>query len=155
MSPREKIGFKNRLKDFAVSVLEQRIREARLSIENAQENANQEEKSSAGDKYETSRAMSHLEKDLHSHRLSEVLKELASVHAVDTNSLYEKVTPGAFLESGAGDYFIVCGLGKQIVDGKRIIFLSPRSPLAKLLASKKSGDSFLLNGVESRINEVI
>ena len=45
-------------------MIKQRIAAATLAIENAQSAANAEEKSSAGDKYETSRAMSHLEKDM-------------------------------------------------------------------------------------------
>jgi hypothetical protein len=155
MSPREKIAFKNRLKNFAISVLEQRIQGTRLSIENAQQNANQEEKSSAGDKYETSRAMSHLERDMHARRQLENLKELAGIHSIDTNNIYDMVSPGAFLETSAGAFFIATGLGKQFFEGERIIFLSPASALAKLLVSKKKGDSFLLNGVESKINLVI
>jgi hypothetical protein len=39
-------------------------------MESAQQSANSEEKSSAGDKYETSRAMGHLEKDMHARQLA-------------------------------------------------------------------------------------
>jgi hypothetical protein len=155
MSPSEKLGLKRRLKDFAISVLEQRIREVHACIENAQQNANQEEKSSAGDKYETSRAMSHLEKDMHARRLAENIKEMASLHKIDINTLYDKVCSGAFFETETGAYFIASGLGKQLIDGKWIIFLSPVSPLTGLLAGKKTGDSFLLKGIESVIKLII
>jgi hypothetical protein len=57
MTSREKIAFKSKLKNFGLGMLRQRIGTAQEDMNRAQEAANSEEKSSAGDKYETGRAM--------------------------------------------------------------------------------------------------
>jgi len=154
MNKEEKIVFKNRLKQFCHSMLEQRIEAAKAAIENAQQSANNEEKSSAGDKYETARAMSHLERDMHTRQLTENLKELSALHAINAETIYDHVTGGAFLKCADISFFIATGLGKQAIDGKTVLFLSPNAPLTKLLAHKKAGDYFFFNEQNFAIEEI-
>jgi hypothetical protein len=146
MTQQEKIIFKNKLKQFCHNMIEQRIEAAKALIQNAQQAANSEEKSSAGDKYETSRAMSHLERDMQTRQLTENLKELSMLHAISTNTIYDTTTAGAFVQCAEISFLVAAGLGKQIIDGETILFLSPNAPLAKLLEHKKAGDKFLFNG---------
>jgi hypothetical protein len=61
---------------------------------------------------------------------------------------------GACIECADLIFFIAAGLGKQTIDGKLIIFLSPQAPLAKLLQNKKAGESFVFNGKETVIETV-
>jgi len=147
----ERIEFKNKLKEICRSLIQQRMEATKLAMQHAQEAANTEEKSSAGDKYETSRAMSHLEKDMHSKQLAEIVKELGLLHAVGVNKICQVVEPGAFVECAHVSFFIVAGIGKQIVDSKEIYFLSPQAPLAKMLYNKKAGDRFMFNQTEAEI----
>ena len=70
MNEQQKIDFKKALKTRCIEILEQRIDASYNSMQNAQAAANEEEKSSAGDKYETGRAMNHLEKDMHARQLA-------------------------------------------------------------------------------------
>src|SRR5580693_2338076 len=97
MDNTEKIAFKQRLKRWALDGIGQRIAASRAAIDQAQQAANQEEKSSAGDKYETGRAMGHLQKDMHARQLAESMRELASLHAVNADTLYTIAGPGALL----------------------------------------------------------
>jgi hypothetical protein len=150
----EKIAFKNRLKQAAQQIIEQRIVAAKTLIKEAQEAANSEEKSSAGDKYETARAMSQLEKEMHSKQLAQQLKELAMLHVVKTDSIYSAVTAGACIDCREVFLFIAAGLGKQTIDGKLIIYLSPQAPLANQLHHKKAGDHFVFNGKEIVIETI-
>jgi hypothetical protein len=150
----EKIAFKNRLKLAAQQFIEQRIAAAKTLIANAQEAANSEEKSSVGDKYETARAMSQLEKEMHSKQLAQQIRELALLHEVKTEVIYPVATMGACIECADLTFFIAAGLGKQTIDGKLIIFLSPQAPLAKLLQNKKAGESFVFNGKDILIERV-
>ena len=55
----------------------------------AQASANSEEKSSAGDKYETSRALSHLDKDMHARLLFSNMKDIESLLSVNFDILYD------------------------------------------------------------------
>jgi hypothetical protein len=150
----EKIAFKNSLKLAAQHIIEQRIAGAKTLINNAQEAANSEEKSSAGDKYETARAMNQLEKEMHSKQLAQQLKELALLHEVKADVVYTKVVPGACIECAGTVFFIAAGLGKQTIEDKLIIYLSPLAPLAKSLHHKKAGDQFLFSGKEVIIDAI-
>ena len=149
-----KIAFKNNLKQFCINIIEQRIATAKNAINDAQEAANSEEKSSAGDKYETGRAMGHLQKDMHARQLAEYLKELRDLKKIETDSICVVAGAGAFIETDQNSFFIVAGLGKQIIDGKTILFLSPNAPLAINLRGKKQGDDFMFNGTAIIIREV-
>jgi hypothetical protein len=155
MTSTEKIILKTRLKEIGLRLIGERITIAKMAIGDAQQAANNEEKSSAGDKYETGRAMSHLEKDMHARQLAEHLKELAMLREINTDIIYSASVAGAFIKCAHESFFIAAGLGKQIVDGQTIFFLSPYAPLAKLLLHKKAGDHFLFNGKGVEIREVI
>jgi len=150
----EKIAFKNRLKQAGEQLIEQRIAAARTLINEAQEAANSEEKSSVGDKYETARAMNQLEKEMHSKQLAQQMKELALLHNVKTDVIYREVVTGACIIGGGIFFFIAAGLGKQTIDGKAVIYLSPQAPLAKQLQHKKAGDHFIFNGKEIVIETI-
>lgn len=150
----EKIAFKQRLKRSALDAIGQRITASREAIDQAQHAANQEEKSSAGDKYETGRAMGHLQKDMHARQLAESMKELAALHAVQTDVLYSAAGVGAFVQAEGIAFFIAAGLGRQQHEGRTILFLSPQAPLAKVLQNKKQGDTIIFQGTNVCIVEI-
>ncbi len=154
MDNQQKIIFKNKLKQFCKLQIEHRIHAAKLAIENAREITNQEEKSTVGDKYETARAMGQLEQDMHARQLAENLKELSLLQSVDVNIIYSEVSIGAFIKSANISFFIIAGMGKQMVDDKTILFLSPNAPLAKLLLHKKPTDNFVFNAANMVIEDV-
>jgi hypothetical protein len=150
----EKIQFKNSLKQWGLAIIEQRIATAKQAADHAQQAANQEEKSSAGDKYETGRAMGHLQKDMHAGQLAAHLKDLATLKSVDTEHLYTKPVTGSFINCTGFSFFIAAGLGRQVIDGQTIFFISPYAPLARTLEQKKTGDSFLFNNVTVLIADI-
>ncbi len=154
MTDTEKLAFKTQLKRWVLDNITQRLNTARGHIDQAQEAANNEEKSSAGDKYETGRAMGHLQQEMHSRQLAEYVKELATLHSINTDLLYTEGKPGAFLQARDLAFFIAAGLGKHIIDGQTILFLSPQAPLAKLLQNKKPGDLITFNNIITTIQMV-
>ena len=151
---REKIAFKQKLKQWGLDLIGERIATAGEAMSRAQEAANNEEKSSAGDKYETGRAMGHLQKDMHARALAESVKELASLSAIPIEPLCQEARPGAYLQADGIAFFISAGLGKQIIDGQTVVFLSPLAPLAGQLLGKKPGDQILFNKTMVRIQSL-
>lgn len=149
-----KIAFKNKLKGFCQKSIEDRINAVKEAMKNAQDAANSEEKSSAGDKYETGRAMGHLQKDMHAGQLGGYLKEQAGLHAVNTSIVYDHIAAGAFVQTDTLTFFIAAGLGKQIIDGQPVFFISPHAPLAAQLQHKKNGDSFSFNKQDLLITDI-
>ncbi|WP_440133927.1 hypothetical protein [Chitinophaga sancti] len=151
MTSQEMIAFKATLKQTGSDLINKRIDLAKQMIASAQEAANSEEKSSAGDKYETGRAMGHLEKDMHARQQEENKSELDRLQKVNTGKIYTSAQPGAFIRCKEQSFFIAAGLGKQTINEETIFFLSPLSPIAKLLQGKKEGDTFLFNKEERTI----
>ena len=154
MTPAEKIAFKTTLKQAGLAIIEERIATAGKAADHAQQSANQEEKSSAGDKYETARAMGHLQKDMHARQLAAHLKDLATLRDINTNTICTTATAGACVICTQFSFFIAAGLGKQLVNNQPIFFISPYAPLARLLEEKKTGNSFLFNGVTTMIEDI-
>jgi hypothetical protein len=154
MTDLEKIQYKAQLKQFAIALIGARIAAARQAIDQAQQAANSEEKSSAGDKYETGRAMGHLQKDMHSRQMAEQLKERSAMQMIHSDVVYLSVAPGAFIQCRELSFFLLAGMGKQSIEGQTIYFLSPLAPLAKSLHGKKPGDTFVFSGATATILEV-
>lgn len=145
MTPSEKLGFKNRLFQHCSMIIEQRMHAAKQAMQQAQAAANSEDKSSAGDKYETSRAMSHLEKDLHARQLSANQQELAALLAVNVKSIHTTIAAGSVVMCSDFTFFIAAGLGKIDFEGRKVYLLAPNAPLAKALLKKQSGAEIFFN----------
>ena len=149
-----KIAYKKNLHQHCIALIQQRIDAALQAMQNAQAAANSEEKSSAGDKYETSRAMSHLEKDMHARQLAANQNELAALGVVDCNTLHASVTTGSIVICNEASFFVAAGLGKISFEDGIIYVLSPNAPVAKSLLHKVAGNSLIFNNKIIFIREV-
>jgi len=147
-------NIKKQLYTVCLAYIEERIKGANQAIQFAQASANEETKSSAGDKYETGRAMGHLQQEMHTRQLTEYVKELATLQSVNTDQICPAGRVGAFLQGEDIAFFIAAGLGKQVIEGKTIFFLSPQAPLAKFLQNKKPGDHITFNNINTTIQMV-
>jgi transcription elongation GreA/GreB family factor len=154
MSDAGKLQFKQDIKDTCRSMLMQRIATAQTAMQQAQESANTEDKSSAGDKHETSRAMSQIESEMNAKQLAQAQRDLEALEKLNTSIIHEKILPGAVVVGGEQTFFIGCGLGIVAVDDKQVIALSPQAPLATQLMNKKKGDKFPFKGKQVMIEQV-
>lgn len=154
MTNQEKIAFKIGLKNFGGRLLTERITTAQAAMDQAQEAANAEEKSSSGDKYETGRAMGQLQKEMYGRQLAEYAREVKGLQAVGVDTLCTRGGVGAFIRCPGMGFFISAGLGKQTVDGVTVLFVSPLAPLSRLLEGKGPGDSIMFNGNAVVIDEI-
>jgi acyl-CoA thioesterase len=103
----------------------------------AQEAANSEEKSSAGDKYETSRAMNQIERDNYAHQLSVAIEDMNLLQTIDSDRLYEQADNGAVIcSTDKSIYFIASGIGIVQFEDDKVIVLSPKAPLAQMLRGR-------------------
>ncbi len=154
MNASEKILFKQKLKSSCEEILLQRISTATQAMEQAQESANSDEKSSAGDKHETGRAMGQIDRDMNARQLEEAKRELEIIHSISTESPHRKIGNGSVVVCADFIFFISLGLGTKTVDGNKIVFLSPSAPIAKSISGKKAGDELVLNGKKTAINDI-
>ena len=154
LSQEEKIQWKQLLLDSCSATLQTRIGVAATAMQSAQESANSEDKSSAGDKYETGRAMSQLDRDMNARQLEEAKSALALAEKINVTLLYDKVAKGAVALCGDLVFFVGVGLGIKDVQGREVIFLSPTAPLAMELLNKKKGDFIVFKGKKVLLTDV-
>lgn len=135
--------------------VQQRIDTARQAMEAAQEAANSESKSSAGDKYETGRAMAQLERDRNAQLLAGALQLERDLKQVMIEKSYESVQPGSIVTTNQGAYFISIGAGKLTLEGVDYFAVSPASPIGTALAGRRLGDGITFNKLTYEILGVV
>ena len=140
----ERLEWKQQLKAYCIQMVEQRFERASKAMEEAQRSANEETKSSMGDKYETSRAMAQLDRDMHAKQAEEAQRDLRFLHQI-TNTVCEKVQPGAVVVTSKTVFFLAIGLGLMKWNDQSLVILNPSSPLATALLNLSAGQSFSFN----------
>ncbi|MFM7852135.1 MAG: 3-oxoacyl-ACP synthase, partial [Flammeovirgaceae bacterium] len=83
------IELKKLIYTACLRMIQERQHYSRLAMSSAQDAANAEEKSSAGDKYETGRAMAQIERDKAAMQLAEVLKMGGALEKIDPDRVYQ------------------------------------------------------------------
>ena len=143
--------MKSTILAYVKTYLDKRMQTSLDAMNAAQESANGESKSLAGDKYETSRAMGQLDRDMHARMYQQTLEERKLVERIDESLIYKKGALGAFLKTTMGDFFLSVSIGNINVDEKPIMIISPQSPIGALLMGKIVGDKFSFRGKEAEI----
>ncbi|MVM31541.1 3-oxoacyl-ACP synthase [Spirosoma sp. HMF4905] len=123
-------------------------------MEDAQEAANSESKSSAGDKYETGRAMAQLERDRNAQLLAEAQKLGQELARLNIEKKYDTAQSGSMVITNRGSFFISMSAGKLTVDGRDYFAISAASPIAGALAGRKAGDETTFNKITYQVLEV-
>jgi transcription elongation GreA/GreB family factor len=134
--------------DSSVAILQQ-------AITNAQAAANEETKSSAGDKYETTRAMMQLEIEKNAAQLATVdkLRQVANRINPDKNSPHAEL--GSLVITNLGNFFISISAGKITSNGQDYFAISTASPLGSKLLGLSAGQTAQLDKREYLIKEVL
>lgn len=151
MTPAE---IKEALYAHCQAYVETRMTNARQAMEAAQEAANSESKSSAGDKYETGRAMAQLERDRHATLLADATRQQQELGQIDAQKTYQTVQPGSVAMTSQGNYFIAISAGKIRVEDVDYFAVSPASPIAAALKNRKTGETVTFNKMVYLIRDV-
>ena len=125
--------------------VEEKITTARTAMNFAQEAANSEEKSSAGDKYETGRAMAQNERDQAAQQLEEALVWKKVLDQIDIHHHPLKPVLGSLVFTDKQVFFLSISAGKLVVDHQEYLAVSVQSPVGKLLRETSKGQSFTIN----------
>ena len=149
-----KDSIKKELHEACLEFVKDRIKNAEDAIVSAQESANEETKSSSGDKYETGRAMMHREVENLSVQLNEARK-LEEI-LINTNPTINnnEVSKGAVVKTSLGNYYISVSAGKITAGGDDYFAITPASPIGSAMAGLKAGDSFDWNKKKVTIKEI-
>ena len=124
------------------------------AMQNAQAAANDETKSSAGDKYETGRAMMHLEKEKLATQLAEALKMRRALDQIEADKPESEVKLGTVVKTPMAQYFLSVSVGQVKYEGATYFAISPAAPIGRQMLGKKAGDRFSFGGKQVEILEV-
>ncbi len=147
------IGIKKELLSYCLRQIEGRLEETTFAIQQAQEAIESETKSSAGDKYETSREMIQQDLNRYHTQLLQSKKDWVVLQKMETE-IKEKVEIGAIVVTDKVTYFMAVSLGQQRVEGMSFMVISPSSPIGKLLLGREVGDQIVFNGTKQSITAV-
>jgi hypothetical protein len=146
--------LKSRLHTHCVELVSRRLDELSADLKAIQEAANEETKSTAGDKYETGRAMAMLEKEKLAGQYQQTEKQLQILKQIKPGK-HEQVQSGSLLKCGLQYYYIGVSLGKVIFEERTFFVVSPVAPLAKTMLNQQEGSTINFQGRNLRIDKLV
>jgi transcription elongation GreA/GreB family factor len=148
--------IKSTLHEICLAIVDSKIADYKQAIEDARAAQQNETKSSAGDKYETTREMMTQEIENSTRQLiaAEAERQLLN-HALNENLANGKVHHGSIVKTDTGNFYVAAGIGKVIADEETFQVVSPVSPIGKLLIGKTAADLLEFNGKKYMLKEVV
>ena|ERR1700733_12258405 len=147
--------LKKELYQKCLAYVQNRMEAAKQALDDAQAAANDETKSSAGDKYETSREMMQQETDRNLAQLNEANKLKVALSMIGTGGSTEAAEPGSVVITDNGNFYLAISAGMMTVKNETYYAVSPASPIGLKLKGLKSGNKFTLNEKTYLIEQVI
>lgn len=147
--------IKTELYKRCLAFAEQRIETAQTALEQAAEASNDDTKSSAGDKFETTREMMQQEITRNKSLLLDAQENLKLLNQISDVNPSERVKNGSLVKTSQGSFYISISAGQLQLEGQTIFAISAVSPIGKLLLGKEKGDTFAFNGKTYLLEEVL
>lgn len=147
--------IKQALHQRCLAIAEERILALQDIIRETQSAANNETKSSSGDKHETGRAMAQLEIEKLTAQLRELQNIKQNLAQINPTVTGNKVVLGSLVYTNNGNFYIAASIGKVSLENDSFFAVSPASPIGKILLTKKEQENFSLNGNAYTILAVI
>jgi len=146
---------KQALITYVKGLLEEKMQVAWEAMEAAQESANDQGKSSMGDKYETSRSMGQLDRNMHAKQYEQFRIERTVLERIGNSGAPERGAVGSLIQTTAGWFFISVSLGLLKFEDETIIAVSSSSPVGLSLLGKNRDDKFRFQNKEHAIIQLI
>lgn len=148
--------IKNKILEVAITRTNDRITMIESALETARDSSNDDTKSSAGDKYETSREMIQQDINRYQGQLQEAHKDLLQLTNIlsVTDDTHNLIKLGSLVKTNTGLYFIATSIGALKIGDTNVFVISSASPIGQLLLGKKIGDSFVFNKLNQSILEI-
>ncbi len=152
----DKLLIKEQLYQFCIEQIQQKLDTINSVMNSAQNSANSETKSTAGDKHDTARAMAHLETEKNAKQLAEInkIKKILPYLKSSKTQLQSTIQLGCVVETSLMNYYISSNLGQITIKNMNFLTISPISPLAKVFMGEKTGYGFNFNQKQITITDV-
>jgi|TARA_B100001250_G_C19676878_1_gene734039 transcription elongation GreA/GreB family factor len=147
--------LKKKIIDFIIYSIKEKINILESESDSIRKEKNNITKSSAGDKFETSRSSMQIEYDKLNNQINILYNQLKLIESIDNLTKKSRVGVGSLVKTDKSFYFICIGLGNYTIDKKTIYVISLASPIGKILNNKKEGDMIIFNNREEKIETII
>ncbi|MBK6265722.1 GreA/GreB family elongation factor [Marivirga sp. S37H4] len=137
-----------------LNILKDKRQQLNDELDKLQLSLNSETKSSAGDKYETSREMINQEKNKLLAQFAEIEKQENALSQIKTTKKDTEVQLGSIVSSHKAIYFLSTSMGKVTHQAGNFLAISPASPIGQLLIGKKEGEKIVWLGKSEEILRV-
>ena len=138
--------IKTRLYNISLEYADERIATATEAIKAARDSSTEDTKSSAGDKYETGRAMMQLDIDRQTTQLGEAQKLRTFLERMEPENTSDTVQNGSLAITNHGTFYLAISIGQVDLDGQKYFVISSASPIGAQLMKQKAGGKFSFNG---------
>jgi len=132
----------------------ERILRLEASVRDLEHDLGNETKSSAGDKYETSREMINAEISQLERQLKEFKKLKGILSLPQLQKASTAIQLGSIVKTNTANYFLAIPVGEVNIDKEKFYAIGINSPMAQLLNGKQKGDVFTFREKEVKILDV-
>lgn len=145
---------KHQLFQFVSDQIDLKINLAQQVYDEANESVVSETKSSAGDKHETSRAMSQLEVEKAGKYLMENQRLKSILGFLEPNIERNNCCLGPVVATTQGNFYLSIAMGKVDIQHKTYFCVGMNSPLAQAMINLKAGNFYSVAGNKYEILDV-
>ena len=141
---------KSEVRNFVKEKISQKIQKLENFMEFTLEASREVKKTSKYDsiREEMQEEIYHMQKQLAS--LKDLQRNLAKIQ----NKESERIQHGSIVFTNKARFYISVSLGEFFFEGDRFYAISEESPMAKIMFGKQIGDSFTLNNISQKIEQV-
>jgi transcription elongation GreA/GreB family factor len=139
------LAIQEQLFQLCLTDIDERVAVLRASIAEARDAQQNDTKSSAGDKFETTREMMTQQIETLSLQLSEVEAQRHQLLSISNVAPAAQIQAGSVVYTDAANFYISVSVGTKRLNNDVFICLSASSPLGKLLVGKTAGDEISFN----------
>lgn len=121
-------------------IVNSRIQEIESEIKETNDSKKNESKSSAGDKYETSREMIQQVLNNLESQLAKYVQMKNDLESINFNLISDNIKVGSLVVTDTAKFLISIAIGKIIINNDEIYAISINSPIGETLKSRKKND---------------
>jgi len=111
------------------------------ALDDLKQDKHNQQKSSAGDKFETEREMARQTENQLLNRLDFLNRQMVQLSNLNESKICQSIEHGALVDSSQGKFFFCISKGKLNHEGEDVYVLSINAPLGKAFWGRKVGQS--------------
>ena len=142
------------LKQLVLNTLNNQIENLQNVISSLSEDAQNDAKSSAGDKHETGLAMMHLEQEKLNAKLTEFIEMQQIALKLSEIKIVDKVVLGTIVKTNKAIFYVSVPIQPVNYKNTQVFCVSVHAPLIQHLLNKEVGEEVTFNNISYKILEI-